>query len=66
MNVSSDAPPVSYVSEAGLPIFNDVAYKASTSWSWLPAAGSDGGRGEGLFELQGRLADGSRAMLAQV
>jgi hypothetical protein len=66
MNASTDAPPVSYVTEAGLPIFNDVAYKATTSWTWQPAAGSDGGRGDGLFEIQGRLPDGSRIKLAEV
>jgi len=66
MNASTDAPPVSYVTEAGLPIFNDVSYKTTTSWTWQPAAGSDGGRGDGLFEIQGRLPDGSRIKLAEV
>ena len=66
INTSTDAPPISFVTERGLPVFADVVYKSTTGWSWLPASASDGGRAEGIFDIEGRLPDGSRFKMAEV
>jgi hypothetical protein len=66
MNVSSDAPAVAFVTERGLPLFSDVVYKATTGWTWQPASGSDGGRAEGIYEIQGQLAEGDNITLSAI
>jgi hypothetical protein len=66
LNASTDAPPISFVTERGLPVFSDVVYKSTTGWTWQPASASDGGRAEGIYEFQGRLPDGSRFKMAEV
>jgi hypothetical protein len=66
INASTDAPPISLVTERGLPVLSDVVYKSITGFTWQPASASDGGRAEGIFEIQGRLPDGSRFTIVEV